>query len=56
VLVDSGKNTEEYLETRVFELLNLSEAELATLAEAGKEKQAEEEAAQIAGLQKKHNI
>lgn len=56
VLIDPGKNTEEYLETRVFELLKLSEAELTTLAEAGKEKQAEEEAAEIAELHKKHQI
>lgn len=56
VLIDPGKNTEEYLETRVFELLKLSEAELTTLAEAGKEKQAEEEAAARQEIAREHKV
>lgn len=56
VLIDPGKNTQEYLETRVLELLRLSEAELVTLAEAGKTKRDEEEAAEIAELHKKHRV
>ncbi len=56
VLVDPGKNTNEYLESRVFELLRLSETELETLAEAGKEKQAEEESAALQAIAREHNV
>jgi tRNA nucleotidyltransferase (CCA-adding enzyme) len=56
VLIDPGKNTAEYLETRVFELLKLPEPELAKLAHAGKEKQAEEEAAALKAIAREHNV
>lgn len=56
VLEDPGKNDENYLETRVFELLKLSETELMTLAEAGKKKQAEEEAAALKAIEKVHDV
>ncbi len=56
VLVEPAKNEEEYLKTRVFELLKLSETELQTLAEAGKRKQAEEEAAALKEIAKEHKV
>ena len=56
VLTDSGKNTADYLESRVMELNQLSEVILATLAEAGKKKQAEEEAAELKKIAKEHNV
>lgn len=55
-LVDPSKNTEEYLKTRVFELLALPEADLKLLAEAGKEKQAEEEAAALRAIAREHKV
>ncbi len=56
VLIDPTRNTEKYLETRVFELLKLDEAELIALAEAGKEKQAEEEAAALKAIAREHKV
>lgn len=56
VLEDPGKNEENYLETRVFELLKLPEAELVVLAEAGKQKQAEEEAAALKAIAREHKV
>jgi len=56
VLQDPAKNTKKYLEIRVFELLKLSESELAKLAEAGKEKQAEEEAAALRAIAREHKV
>ncbi|MEZ4194868.1 MAG: hypothetical protein R3B53_00505 [Candidatus Paceibacterota bacterium] len=56
VLTDPGKNTEEYLKTRVFELLELNDSELQTLAEAGKVKQAEEEAAALKEIAREHKV
>ena len=56
VLTDSGKNTADYLESRVAELNQMSEAMLVTLAEAGKKKQAEEEAAELKKIAKEHNV
>jgi len=56
VLEDPGKNTETYLETRVLELLELPETELVALAEAGKQKQAEEEAAALKAIAKEHKV
>jgi len=56
VLIDPGKNTEDYLETRVLELFKLSETELATLADAGKQKLAEEEAAALKAIAKEHKV
>lgn len=56
VLIDPGKNTEEYLKSRVFELLQLPESELQALAEAGKHKQAEEEAAALKEIAREHKV
>ncbi|MES2749185.1 MAG: HD domain-containing protein [Patescibacteria group bacterium] len=56
VLVESGKNTSKYLESRVLELNALTEAALITLAEAGKKKQAEEEAAALRKIAKEHKV
>lgn len=56
VLVDPTKNTEKYLETRVLELFKLPDAELEALAEAGKEKQAEEEAEALREIAREHNV
>lgn len=56
VLTDPGKNTETGLETRVLELYKLSESELETLAEAGKEKLAAEEAAALKEIAREHKV
>ncbi len=56
VLENPGKNDKEYLETRVFELLKLSDEELQKMADAGKEKQAEEEAAALKTIAKEHKV
>lgn len=56
VLEDPSKNDDKYLETRVFELLKLPERELKALADAGKEKQAEEEAAALKQIAKTHKV
>ncbi|MBP7006428.1 HD domain-containing protein [Patescibacteria group bacterium] len=56
VLEDPGKNTEEYMDGRVVELLKLSEAELQKLGEAGKGRQAEEEAAAIKEIERSHKV
>jgi hypothetical protein len=56
VLVDPGKNTSAYLESRVLELNILPEAELAQLAAAGKEKQAEEEASALREIARVHKV
>ena len=56
VLIEPGKNTNEYLETRVAELLKLPEVELLTLAEAGKDKQAAEEAAALKEIARQHQV
>lgn len=56
VLDDPLKNTVEYMEKRATELMKLSETELKTLGDAGRLKREEEEAAEIAELQKKHNV
>lgn len=55
-LEDASKNTAEYMERRVLELLKLAEAELARLAEAGKRKQAEEEAAALKDIAREHKV
>ena len=55
-LVDPSKNTEEYLKTRVFELLKLPDEALLELAEAGKDKQAEEEAAALRAIAREHKV
>ncbi len=56
VLNDPTKNTKEYLTNRVFELCKLPEGDLITLAEAGKEKQASEEAAALKEIAREHNV
>jgi poly(A) polymerase/tRNA nucleotidyltransferase (CCA-adding enzyme) len=56
VLIDPSKNTEEYLEKRTRELFALPEADLAALGEAGKEKQAEEEAAALKEIAREHKV
>lgn len=56
VLDNPGKNTEEYLKTRVFELLKLPENELVLLAEAGKRKQEEEEQAALKDIARTHKV
>lgn len=55
-LEDASVNTEEYMEKRALELLKLPEDELKTLAEAGKAKQAEEEAAALKDIAKEHGV
>lgn len=55
-LVDPSLNNENYLEKRTRELLLLKEEDLKTLAEAGKEKQAEEEAAALRAIAKEHKV
>lgn len=56
VLVEPTKNTEKYLETRVLELCKLPEEELKALADAGKEKQAEEEAEALKEIAREHKV
>lgn len=56
VLVTPGKNTAEYLENRTQELILLPETELQVLAEAGKEKQAAEEAAALREIAREHKV
>jgi len=56
VLDNPGKNTEEYLKTRVLELQKLSDEELHSLAEAGKRKQEEEENAALKDIAREHNV
>ncbi len=56
VLDDPKLNTEEYLEKRAGELMQLPEAELKTLGIEGKEKQAEVEQAEIKDIHKKHFV
>jgi len=55
-LEDSTKNTVDYMEKRGVELFALPEAELIALAEAGKAKQAAEEAAAIKDIQRVHKV
>jgi poly(A) polymerase/tRNA nucleotidyltransferase (CCA-adding enzyme) len=55
-LDDAGKNTVEYMENRALELLKLPEVELKTLAEAGKKKQAEEEAKALKDIAREHKV
>jgi hypothetical protein len=55
-LDDSTVNTVEYMEKRGVELFALPELELKGLAEAGKQKQAEEEARAIKDIQREHKV
>jgi tRNA nucleotidyltransferase (CCA-adding enzyme) len=56
VLDDPKKNTEEYLEKRATELMQLSEKELKELGEAGKDRREAEDKAAVADLRKKHHV
>jgi poly(A) polymerase/tRNA nucleotidyltransferase (CCA-adding enzyme) len=49
-------NTEEYMQKRALELLQLPEPELKVLAEAGKAKQAQEEAAALKDIAREHRV
>lgn len=55
-LEDSTKNTDEYMEERALELLALDEAALIELSEAGKRKQAEEEASALRDIAREHKV
>jgi putative nucleotidyltransferase with HDIG domain len=55
-LEDSTKNTVDYMEQRGVELFSLPEDELIKLAEAGKAKQAAEEAAALKDIQRTHKV
>lgn len=55
-LEDSAKNTEQYMEKRALELLDLPDSELEELAEAGKKKQAEEEAQALRDIAREHRV
>jgi poly(A) polymerase/tRNA nucleotidyltransferase (CCA-adding enzyme) len=55
-LEDPSKNTVEYMENRALDLLKLDENELQTLAEAGKKKQAEEEAKALKDIAREHKV
>ncbi len=55
-LDDATKNNEEYLEARSLVLLKSSDEELKTLAEAGKEKQAEVEAKALKDIARTHRV
>ncbi len=55
-LEDSTKNTAEYMEKRALELLALDEKALIDLSEAGKRKQAEEEAAALKDIAREHKV
>lgn len=55
-LDDSSKNTVEYLENRALELLKLSDEELQTLGESGKEKQAAEEENALKDIAREHRV
>ncbi len=56
VLVDPGKNSEEYLDNRVKELILLDETALKALSDAGKDKLAEEEAAALKAIAREHKV
>jgi poly(A) polymerase/tRNA nucleotidyltransferase (CCA-adding enzyme) len=55
-LVDPSKNTEIYLENRTRELLTLAEDDLKKLADAGKQKQIEEEAEALKAIAREHKV
>lgn len=56
VLDNPGINTEEYLKIRVLELYKKEESELEQLAEAGRKKLADEEAAALKDIAREHKI
>jgi hypothetical protein len=55
-LEDSARNTTEYMEKRALELLELPEDTLIALAEAGKKRQAEEEAEALRDIAREHRV
>ncbi len=55
-LEDSTKNTAEYMEKRALELLALDEPTLIELSEAGKRRQAEEEALALRDIAREHRV
>jgi len=55
-LEDATLNTQEYMQKRALELLQLPEPELKTLAEAGKAKQALEEAQALKDIAREHRV
>jgi poly(A) polymerase/tRNA nucleotidyltransferase (CCA-adding enzyme) len=56
VLEEPKKNTEQHLEERALQLLKLPDANLEALAEAGKQKQAEEEAIALKDIAREHKV
>ena len=56
VLDEPKRNTEEYLQNRAVELSKLSDKELHTLGESGKERREEEDKAAIKALRDKHHV
>lgn len=56
VLEDPARNTEEYLDNRVAELIKLDESSLKELGKAGKERQQAEEEAAIKEIERSHKV
>ncbi|PIR84207.1 hypothetical protein COU18_00430 [Candidatus Kaiserbacteria bacterium CG10_big_fil_rev_8_21_14_0_10_51_14] len=56
VLDDPEKNMEEYLKKRATELIQLTENDLRTLGEAGKDRREEEDEAAVQKLREKHHV
>ena len=56
VLDDPSKNTEEYLEKRAHEMMDMDPKELKKLGEQGKDKKEEADEAEIAKLRAKHHV
>jgi putative nucleotidyltransferase with HDIG domain len=56
VLDDPALNTEEYLEKRALELMQLPEEELKAMGEKGKGRREEEDTKEIEALRKKHHV
>ncbi len=56
VLEDPSRNTEEYLVTRATELQSMTDQELETLAQKGKDALKRENDEQVADIRKKYNV
>jgi poly(A) polymerase/tRNA nucleotidyltransferase (CCA-adding enzyme) len=56
ILDDSAKNTEEYLDKRAAELLNMQDDELMKLGESGKKKREAAEDEEIRHIMEKHHV
>ena len=56
VLDDAKRNTEEYLDKRTNELLNMAESELKNLGEAGKARREQAEDEEIRNIMEKHHV